>query len=135
QYVYGDSQLAVSCVSGGIATPGLQFAHGFEVYLEDATILYNAGTIGGDWVVERPLTLIPRKGKPREPKLKGGTQWYAAFTAELQEAVNAVKTGTTPRGLSGELARDALKLCYAEAKSIETGKVVRVDRRSSMVES
>ena len=98
----------------------------FEIYLEKATILYNAGTLGFDWVVDRPLTLITNRGKPKIPKLKGGTEWCAAFTAELQDAVNAVKTGKEPVGLSGALARDALKLCHAEARSISKRKIVKV---------
>lgn len=126
QYVYDDPDLAVSCVSGGIAASQLQFVHGFEVYMEKASLVYSAGTFGGEWVVERPLTLIPDKGKLREPKLKGGSEWYSAFTAELQEAVNGMKAGATPHILSGELARDALKLCHAEAKSISTGKMIRL---------
>jgi predicted dehydrogenase len=126
QYVYNDPQLAVSCVSGGIAAAGLQFAHGFEVYFEKATLLFSAGTIGGAWQVERPLTLITNDGKATTPALKSGKEWCAAFTAELQTAVNAVRQGTEPKLLSGALARDALALCYAEAKSITTGKPVAV---------
>ncbi len=126
QYIYDDPVPAVSSLSGGIAAKGLQFAHGFEIYLEKATILYNAGTLGTDWVVDRPLTLITNRGKPRTPKLKGGTEWCAAFTAELQDAVDAVKTGTEPQILSASLARDALKLCHAEAKSISTVNSVKV---------
>ncbi|MEX2287838.1 MAG: Gfo/Idh/MocA family oxidoreductase, partial [Planctomycetaceae bacterium] len=122
QYVYDDPGLAVSCVSGGIAAEQLQFAHGFEIYLERATILYNAGTLGGGWVVDRPLTLVTSRGKPTTPSLKGGTEWCAAFTAELQDAVDAVRTGREPPMLSGELARDALQLCYAEARSIASRK-------------
>ena len=60
------------------------------------------------------------------PKLKGGTEWYSAFTAEIQTAVDAVKSGTPAPLLSGELARDALRICHAEAKSIGSGKAVRV---------
>jgi predicted dehydrogenase len=41
-------------------------------------------------------------------------------------AVDAVKSGQLPPQLSGELARDALRLCHAEAKSIATGKPVKV---------
>lgn len=126
QYVFDDPQLAVSCLSGGIAAKGLEFAHGFELYFEKATLLYDAGTLGGEWVVDRPLTVVPQRGKPKTPKLKGGSEWYAAFSAELQDAVNAVKTSTEPEALSGALARDALKLCFAEAKSIAQGKLVRV---------
>jgi predicted dehydrogenase len=126
QYVYDNADLAVSCVSGGIAAGQLQFAHGFEIYLEKATLLYNAGTLGGEWSVDRPLTVVTDRGKPAPPKLKGGTEWYAAFTAELQDAVDAVRTGKEPSIISGTLARDALTLCLAEAKSITSGKSVNV---------
>jgi predicted dehydrogenase len=126
QYVYDDPELAVTCVSGGIAANGLQFAHGFELYFEKATVLYDAGTIGGEWVVDRPLTLINNRGKVTQPKLKGGTEWCSAFTTELQTAADAVKQNREPLILSGGLARDALQLCVAEAKSIATGRLVNV---------
>lgn len=125
QYIYDNSPVAVTAVSGGIAADGLAFFSGFEIYLERATLLYNAGTVGGAWVQDRPLTLISG-GKVTQPKLKSGTEWCSAFTSELQTAVDAVKSGETPRLLSDELARDALKLCHAEAKSIATKKPVKV---------
>lgn len=125
QYVYDDPNLAVSAVSGGICDSGLAFQHSFEIYLERATIQYQAGTIGGEWCPDRPLTLITG-GKATQPKLKGGSEWCSAFTSELQVAVDAVSSGQVPALLSGELARDALKVCYAEAKSISTGKPVPV---------
>ncbi len=126
QYVYEDNELAVSCVSGGIAARALQFGHAFEIYLDKATLLYEAGTLGGEWIASRPLTLLTNDGKATQPKLKGGTEWCSAFTAELQAAVDAVRTGEEPRVLSGTLARDALALCHAETKSIATGKPVKV---------
>ena len=124
QYVYENHpDLAVTCVSGGIAAKGLAFAHGFELYFERATVLFEAGTLGGEWVVDRPLTLIA-DGKLRHPTLKAGTEWCSAFTAELQTAVKGLKSGEVPRILSASVAYDALKLCHAEAKSIASGKVV-----------
>jgi len=126
QYIYADPQLAISCVSGGIAATGLQFVHGFELYLEKATIVYSAGTIGGAWHADRPLTLITNNGKAVSPKLKGDTTWCAPFAAELQAAVDAVRMGKEAPILSGALARDALGLCYAEAKSITYAKPVAV---------
>lgn len=125
QYVFADAGPTISSVSGGIAAEGLAFAHGYEMYFEKATLLLAAGTIGGEWCVDRPLTLI-QGSRISFPKLKGGGEWCSAFTAELQAAVDAVKTGRTPRLLSGELARDALKVCFAEAKSIASGKPVKV---------
>jgi predicted dehydrogenase len=126
-YVYDDPDLAVSCVSGGIAAQGLAFAHGFELFLENATIEFSAGTYDGEWKVDRELTLITNKGKKvTTPKLKGGSEWCSAFTAELQAAVNGVIAGEAPEMLSGEMARDALKLCYAEARSIASGRLTKV---------
>lgn len=126
-YVYEDPELAVSCVSGGIAAQGLAFAHGFELFLEDATIAFSAGTYDGEWSVDRELTLMTNKGrKVTTPKLKGGSEWCAAFTAELQAAVDGVVSGETSKMLSGAMARDALKLCYAEAKSIASGRIAKV---------
>ena len=126
QYIYDEAEPAVTCVSGGIAASGLQFSHGFELFFQKATILYNAGTMGGEWVVDRPLTVIDNRGRLTSPKLKGGSEWCAPFTAELQMAVDAVRTGQMPSILSGALARDALKLCQAEAKSIVSGRAVSV---------
>ena len=125
QYMFDDPELTVSCVSGGISAPGLAFAHGYEIYLEKATLLYEYNTLGGQPVLNRPLTLLTANGKVTQPQLKGGTEWCAAFTSELQVAVDAVRTGKEPALLSGALARDALKLCFQEARSIATGKPVR----------
>ena len=126
QYLFDDPELTVSCTSGGISAPGMPFAHGFEIYLEEATLLFDFATLGSEQVLNRPLTLLTADGKVHHPKPRGGTEWCSAFTAELQVAVNAVKTGEEPRLLSGALARDALKLCYQEAKSIATGRAVTV---------
>ena len=132
QYVYDEGEPAVSCVSGGIAAAGYQFGHGFEVYLEEATILYDAGTIGNEWVVDRPLTLVTGDGRaegpdlPSEPKPDPDGDWCAAFTSELQVAVDAVSGSGEPGALSGQLARDALKLCAAEAESIRTKTAVNL---------
>lgn len=126
QYLYPDTSLAISCTSSGIAAKGLAFAHGFEIYLEKATLLYDFNTLGGAPVLNRPLTVITNDGKAVTPTLKGGTEWCAAFTAELQTAVKGIEAGEVPALLSGELARDALKLCHLETRSAATGKVVSV---------
>ena len=109
QYVYPDADLAVSCVSGGIAATGLQFVHGFELYLEKATLVYSAGTIGGQWHAERPLTLITNNGKAVTPKLKGSPKMVRPFTAELQVRRRRRARGKESPLLSGALARDALR--------------------------
>ncbi len=125
QYVFDDPGLAVTCVSGGIAAGGLQFNHAFEMYFDDATIMFDAGTLDGQWVVNQPLRLITADGVTT-PELGGDTEWCAAFTAELQAAVDSLQTGYEPPVLSGKLALDALRVCFAEAASIAGGKIVDV---------
>jgi predicted dehydrogenase len=131
QYIYeapdGSPGPAVSCVSGGIAASGLAFAHGFEVYFERATVEYSAGTYGGEWVASRPLSLVSDDGGVSEPELPGGSEWYSAFTDELQAAVDGVAAGESPRVISSELALGALAVCFAEAESIAEGRAVSLD--------
>ncbi len=117
-YVYPDGGPAVTCVSGGIAAKGLQFGHGFEMYFDDGTLLYDAGTYGGDWVVNRPLTVIRNDGSVTIPELTGGDKWCSAFTLELEAATAALNDTQQAGPLSSALALDALKICYAEAESI-----------------
>jgi predicted dehydrogenase len=119
QYLYGGNGPAVSCSSGAIAMKGREFVHGYEIYLEKATLVYESGTA--------PLTVLTADGKAKQPKLKGGTEATAGFTAEIQTAVDAVDTGKEPDLLSGQLARDALVLCHKECQSVRTGKPVSVE--------
>jgi len=46
------------------------------------------------------------------------------FTEELETAVESVRSGQPAPALSGELARQALRLCHAEIESVQTGKPV-----------
>ncbi len=122
-YIYSDGR-AVTCVSGGIAAKGLQFAHGFELYFENATLLFDAGTLAGNWVVSRPLSLLQNDGTLSHPELSGGSSWCGAFTDELQLAADALR-GRRPAGpLSAETALAALQLCWSEARSIAAGAAV-----------
>jgi hypothetical protein len=122
-YVYKDGP-AVSCVSGGIAAKGLAFSHGYELYFEDATVLFDAGTLAGEWIVSRPLSVITNDGKMAHPQLGGSGKWCGAFTDELQVAVDAISKNSSPGPLSSDTALAALQLCWAEAASIESGAIV-----------
>jgi predicted dehydrogenase len=117
-YQYGDGGPAVSCSSGAVSQNGRPFVHGFEIYLEKATLLFESGAV--------PLTLLTPNGQARQPELKGGGEDTAAFTAELQTAVGGVRTGREPGLLSGQLARDALVLCRKECQSVYAGRPISV---------
>lgn len=117
-YLYGPGGPAVTCSSGAVCQGGRPFTHGFEVYLEKASLIYSAGG--------PPLTLLTADGKATQPALAGGGDPLAAFTDELQAAADGVRAGVEPDLLSGQLARDALVLCHREIESVKSGRAVAV---------
>ncbi len=66
--------------------------------------------------------LLTKDGKSRQPKLPGKD----GFVGELQEAVHAVKAGKDSKVLSGQSARDSLRMCLREIESVKKGRRVRL---------
>jgi predicted dehydrogenase len=118
QYLYGQGGPVVSCSSGAPAQRGRPFVHGFEIYLESATLVYESGTC--------PLTLMTADGKAERVELDNGTDATTAFRLEIQAAADGVRKGRAPNLLAGKLARDALELCHRECESVKTGRAVAV---------
>jgi predicted dehydrogenase len=118
QYLYGQGGPCLTCASGAVAQPGRPFVHGYEIYLEKATLVYESGTA--------PLTVLTADGKAEQPKLAGGDDPTGAFTTEIQAAVDGIQAGREPDLLSGKLARDALVMCQKECQSVKTGAAVAV---------
>jgi predicted dehydrogenase len=116
QYLYETGGPAVSALSGALSQSGRPFAHGFEIYLERATLSFGPDT---------PLTVYGPDGSAERPAL-GSADPVDAFGAELAVAVDAVASGQEAPALSADLARRALALCHAEVESVKTGKVVNV---------
>lgn len=117
QYLYGPGGPAVSCSSGAVAQGGRMFVHGYELYLERATLAYESGSV--------PLTLYTADGKTERPRIDAGDP-VDSFAEEIAAAVKGVTTGQEPRLLSGQLARDALVLCHRECESVRRGEPVAV---------
>jgi predicted dehydrogenase len=117
-YLYGVGGPSVTCSSGAIAQKGRPFVHGYELYLERATLVYESGAM--------PLTVLTADGAVQKPALPGGDEATTAFTAEIQAAVDGLRSGREPDLLSGKLARDALVLCHRECESVRTGAAVAV---------
>jgi predicted dehydrogenase len=116
QYLYDNGGPAISCSSGAVARKARPFVHGYEIFFERGTLVYESGTI--------PLTAFLDTGKTKQPKLRGGGDPLEAFAEEIQTAVDAVASNEEPKLLSGQLARDALVLCHKECQSVRTGKAV-----------
>ena len=112
QYLYGPGGPAVSCSSGAVAMKGRPFVHGYEIYLERATLTFESGAI--------PLTVYRQDGGTEQPTLISGDDPLGGFTAEIDAAAEGVRHGKAPDLLSGQLARDALVLCFKECESVRT---------------
>ena len=117
-YLYGPGGPAITCSSGAIAMKGRPFVHGFEIYLEQATLVFESGVC--------PLTVLHADGRTEKPAFPAEDDGTLAFTTELQTAVDGVRAGKEPDLLSGTLARDALVLCHKEIESVKLGKIVDI---------
>jgi predicted dehydrogenase len=124
QYLFDQADLAVSAVSGALSQSGRPFTHGFELYLDRATLTYSSANIGGQTELS-PLSVILADGKVERPELGAGDP-IDAFAAELTAAAHSVEQGVVAPALSGLLARQALVLCHAEVESVRTGQAVEV---------
>ncbi len=113
-YQYADGP-AITCTSGAITMKGRPFVHGYELFFERATVIYESGAI--------PLTIYHADGTVEKPTLSGADP-VDCFTTEIQTAVDGIAKVHMPALLDGQLARDALVMCFAECESVRTGKVV-----------
>lgn len=125
QFLFDDPKLVVTASSGVINQQGRPFTHGYEIYLEQATLVFDAATVGKDWVVAYPLTVLSNNGKVTRPKLPSGDA-CGPFVSEMKEVLRAIRTGVPSALLAGELARDALVLCEKQTRSIRLGRPVKV---------
>jgi predicted dehydrogenase len=113
QYDFGPEGPAVSATSGCLSASSRPFTHGYELYFEKGTLLYEAG---------QPLRVFTSVGI-ETPTLEGGDE-IDSFAAEIGAAVDSVVTGQPSPLLDGMLARNALALCLKEGESVSSGQPV-----------
>jgi predicted dehydrogenase len=124
QFHFDDDRM-VTAASGVINQQGRPFSHGFEMYFEKATLLFDFSVIGGEPTLSMPLTVLDARGKATQPKLGSGDP-VDAFKSELTEVARSVKANCESEILGAELARDALLLCQKQEQSIKTRRPVKV---------
>ena len=125
QYLYDTPNLAVSCVSGALSQSGRPFTHGFEIYLEEATLAFEFANLAGQGHVAMPLSVIRPDGTVERPDLGSGDP-VDGFVRELAVATEALAAGRPAPQLAGALARQALGLCWAEIESVRSGNAVEL---------
>jgi predicted dehydrogenase len=124
QFLY-DPPRTVTATSGVIAQQGRPFTHGFEIYLEKATLLFDYLALPklGDALL--PLTVLLADGRALRPRLNGSDP-TDVFAAELGEVVRSIRNNAASPLLAGELARDAVLLCRKQTESVRKGRAVNV---------
>ncbi|MDO4575591.1 MAG: Gfo/Idh/MocA family oxidoreductase [Planctomycetia bacterium] len=110
QFFFDDPQLCVTATSGVIRQQGRPFTAGFEVHFEKATLLTEC-------FMGMPLTILHEDGSVEKPELPN-TGDVGPFVAELTEATTAVRERRKSPLLAGDMASDALRICYMEMESL-----------------
>ena len=117
-FLFDDPNLVVTATSGTIQQQGRPFTHGYEIHFEKATILFES-------FMGKPVTILNEAGEVVTPEIPAVDE-IGAFTNELTDAASAIKIGKPSAILDGQLARDALVICYGEIASIQQKKTVAV---------
>lgn len=118
QFLFDDPSLVVTATSGCIMQQGRPFTHGYEVHFEKATLLCES------FFGVAP-TVLTDDGNVEKPKIPALDE-IGIFANELREATGAIASGKTSPMLDGRLALDALRLCLAEMKAVQTRRPVEV---------
>lgn len=116
-----DTPLTVEATCGTIGQQGRPFDHGFEIHLEQATLVFEFAVLGGKGAYLCPPTVLDGSGEAREANLPGGDPMHA-FAAELGEVVRCLASSQASDVLDARLALDAVEMCQAQSLSLATGQ-------------
>ena len=125
QFLYDDSSRSITATSGAIHQQGRSFTHGFEIHLEEATLLMDFSVVDEKPEMSMPLTIVTADGKTHRPELGSGDP-VDSFAVEIGEVIRCVTADTPSTVLAADLARDAVILCHRQTESVKSGKIVRV---------
>jgi predicted dehydrogenase len=121
QFSFDDPDVLVSLTGGVMRQAGRPFLHGYELHWERATLTFEFAVLsGGQPPLVSPLTLFTSEGEVLHPPLPDGDPMLNAFAAELAEMAHCVAAQHPSPLLGGDLARDAIALCHAQAESVRT---------------
>ena len=125
QFCYEDSDVTVLATSGTISQQGRAFNHGFEIHLEQATLVFEFAVIGDEGKYLCVPTILDKNGRSQAVKLSGGDP-MDAFAEELQEVSRCAGKEQRSVVLDPQLACDAVVLCNKQTKSLQQQRRIRV---------
>ena len=124
QFLY-DPPRMVTAASGVIGQQGRPFTHGYEIYLEKATLLFDYMALPklGDAAAAADGAAGRRPGVAA--KLGGGDP-TRRFRGRIGRGGPLGPQQHASPLLAGELARDAVVLCRKQTESVVKGRAVKV---------
>ncbi len=114
---FSDPQVSVQATSGVINQQGRPFLHGFEIYLEDATLSFEFAVKGESASYTCKPTIFDKPGNTRTVELGDGDPMNA-FLAELTQVIEVVNNKSDSDALAPELAKEAILLCQSQTESL-----------------
>ena len=123
-FEFEDSDLVVTSNSGVMNQQGRTFMHNFEAHFEQATMQFSYAALADEPEVS-PLKVFDSEGNVLRPDLGAGDP-VDSFVLEIQEAIMAIESQNPSSLLGGDLARDAITLCYRQAESARTNSRVEL---------
>jgi predicted dehydrogenase len=127
EFIYRNNSPIITAASGAIDQQGRPFNQAFEVYLERATITFEAVNLTTGPHMAMPLTVLTDDGRVEQPELAGSGDPVDSFVAEVNEAVRACEANSPSSLLNGKLARDALVLCHLQTESARKNDFVETN--------
>jgi predicted dehydrogenase len=113
EYQYPGQNVCVTAQSGAIATKGIEFEHGYDVYFEQAMLKHNSSTTPAVEVYTADGQKLELK-----PRIED------AFAEQLRTAIGGVASATLPPQLDAVTARNSLATVLSEAHSARLGQPV-----------
>ena len=124
QFIYGPRGPTVHAASGVIHQQARPFDHGFEIYLEGATLTFEFAVHGSKGVHLCEPTLFSGV-TPKRVKLASNDP-MEAFQAEIKEVLRCVRQSARSPLLNTKLAQDAILMCHKQTESLQTGRTAKL---------
>lgn len=124
-FVMDDPDVVVSARSGVIDQAGRPFTHGYEVHFERATIRFEFAGYADGTSSQIPLIVMHADGTVEYPSM-GDAEPTHSFKNEIDAVAESLDEGNVHPALDGKVAADALLMCDAQLRSLQTGAPVNV---------
>lgn len=112
-YTFRRKNLQVTAEGGWAMHPTFPFSMAFTIVCEKATIDYSSAK-------SPTLTIHTAEGKTLTPKVPAGD----GYSREIDYFLDCIRKGEKPTRVTAEEARDALRVAWAEIRSVRTGRRV-----------